>query len=115
MSKKTIEEILKDLKKTDDYKEYKKYCKEQYTDEERNEIIKEFQEHVKEGIEEPCKISFDKGKDGITHIKTKCKTRIALLVTLVGAVESIKNEQHISQFEWDFMDYVLGFDEINKK
>ena len=109
MDSKKIDKLLKSL---NELKELIKDDEEiELTDEENDEILDEFKEFVKEGINEPCEIIIKKDKKGMSNIETKCKTRIGLLVTLTNAIESIKEKYDISQFEWDLILTATGYKE----
>lgn len=113
MSKITVETLINDIKESGDFEEFSKINDKELTDEEKISIINEFNNHIMDGINTPCKIVLNKGKSGITNIKIDCKSRIALLITLVGAIESIRKEHNIDQFEWDLFTMAIGYEKTD--
>lgn len=105
METEILEKLLDDLKELkeilDDGKEI--------SDEEIKETLDTFKEMVKEGINEPCEIIIKKDKKGVSNIKVESKGRMALLLTLINAVKSMKEKYDISQFEWDFIEKITGY------
>lgn len=113
MSKVTVETLINDIKESGDFEEFSKIQDHELTDEEKETIINEFSNHIMDGIKTPCKIVLDKGKSGITKINIDCKSRIALIITLVGAIESIRKEHNIDQFEWDLLSMAIGYEKTD--
>ena len=113
MTKFDVDKLMQDIKESDDYEEFSKIKDIELTDEDKRAILTDFNNHIIDGIKTPCKIVLDKGKSGITNVKIKADSRMALMVTLIGAIESIRKEHNISQFECDLLSMTIGYEETD--
>ncbi len=70
-------------------------------------VKNKFSEMLDEALEQPCKISVEKGENGGAKIEVEGQ-RLSLLLTLAGAEKGILKQLHCKDEEFDFIKNFVG-------
>lgn len=68
---------------------------------------KKFEKMLNEALEQPCKITIEKGKNGEAKMGVE-GNRLSLLIALAGAEKGILKQVHCSDEEFDFIKNLVG-------
>ena len=97
MDNKEIKEMIKGMKEvlellnSDNFKEKKD----------------KFEKMLNEALDEPCKITIEKGKDGACRCGIEGR-RLSLLIALAGAKKDLLKQLHCSDEEFEFISKLVG-------
>ena len=97
MENKDVKEMLKDLKELIEI----------FEDSDFEKAKEKFEKQLKEALNEPCKITIEKGKKGDAKLGIEGR-RLALLISLAGAEESILKQLKCSEDEFKFIKNLVG-------
>ncbi len=97
MENKEIKEMLNDLKE----------LIEMFEDSDIGKAKEKFEKMLKEAINEPCKITIEKGKNGEAKLGVEGR-RLALLISLAGAKQGILKQLKCSDEEFEFISNFVG-------
>ena len=101
---KDVKEILKELKKL-------KTTMEKITNKDLEEAKHNFEKRLEESLNEPCKISIEKDKNGQARCMVEGE-RLALLITFIGLKQNIISKLHTSKEELEFLEHFVGSEEV---
>ena len=73
---------------------------------------KKFEKMLKEAINEPCKITIEKGKNGEAKLGVE-GCRLSLLIALAGAKQGILKQLKCSDEEFEFISNFVGTRDSN--
>ena len=97
MENKEIKEMLNNLKELLEIME----------DSDIGKAKEKFEKMLKEAINEPCKITIEKGKKGDAKLGIEGR-RLALLISLAGAKQGILKQLKCSDEEFEFISNFVG-------